>query len=50
MLKQQSPNEPRKIARMDRQDYLEYYFGELWAKFPFNLEISEQAHQMLYNA
>lgn len=42
--------EAREIARMDGQDYLECYFGALWAEFPFSLELSEEEFELLSNA
>lgn len=42
--------EAREIARMDGQDYLECYFGALWAEFPFSLELTEEQSELLYEA
>jgi hypothetical protein len=42
--------ESREIARMDGQDYLECYFGALWAEFPFELELKEEEFELLSNA
>lgn len=49
-LVQGAVDKAREIARRDGQDWEDVYFVELWAEFPFSLQVSSEHHELLSNA